>query len=453
MTSLLRSLRSAPASLSMADYQSFFSFEGLQYQLTGSQTLGGKQEEIGSNFGGYVSQAYKANGVVFACMLVRLLLFSEARFQFRRMSSGRPGELFGTDALKALESPWPGGTTGDLLTRAMQDADLAGNFYATRRAGNRIKRLRPDWVSIVIGSMSDPDVEMGDIDAEVLGYVYHPGGHHSGRDPVPLLREQVAHFAPIPDPSASFRGMSWLTPIVNEIMGDKAASTHKLKYFEQGATPNLVVSLDPAIKQEAFDRWVAAFDVKHKGGLNAYRTMYLGGGADAKIIGSDMKQVDFKAVQGASETRIAAAAGVPPIIAGLSEGLAASTYSNFAQARRRFSDGTMAPLWRNMAGSLANIVPVPAGAELWYDTRDIPFLQEDVKDSADIRKVDADAIKALTEAGYDPASVVAAVTAGDLTKLIHTGVFSVQLQPPGSQQPVLEGQNGRRLLEQFVTSQ
>lgn len=813
MTSLLRSLsRSSSArSLSLDEWANYFSFNGLSYGLMGQTSLGGKEEAIGEHFQGYVGQAYKQNGIVFACMLVRLLLFSEARFQFRRRRSGRPGELFGTDALSVLETPWPGATTGDLLTRAIQDADLAGNFYAARR-GDRIQRLRPDWTTIVIGSQSDPEVAPGDLDAEVIGYVYQPGGAGSGRPAVPLMREQVCHFAPIPDPTASFRGMSWLSPIVTEIVADKAATTHKLKYFEQGATANLVVSLDAQIKQDAFDRWIAAFEKQHKGAANAYRTLYLGAGADAKVIGSDMKQVDFKATTGAGETRIAAAAGVPPVIVGLSEGLDAATYclpaeervwtldgprsiadvapgddlwatgdgtvraskvtwqgcvgtkevflirtknrelratanhpvlvrvpghskgrnpersartewrqvadlrpgdsviqavglpdadvapacvseqlaqwlgayvgdgcgagnggiqmalppadrcrdtyerlsvdlfdaritygdrsfrlagtdaskqvaemgfagtaktkripgwvfrlargvrlrflaglldtdgsvdrrgvgalgfanrelveqaralfvscgvqvsnvgyrrqlaaqlpeqgrhesydfwsfaistglgrvptadplysrrlrarrdapegchsrnpaldpdtlgafivrsiqslgeqpvydisvagdqsflaggiavhnSNYAQARRRLADGTMRPLWRNMAGSLATIVPVPGGSELWYDDRDIPFLQEDLRDTADIRKVDSDAIKALTEAGYDPASVVEAITAGDLTRLRHTGVFSVQLQPPGSGQPTnpaVEGENGRRLLEQFV---
>ena len=63
----------------------------------------------------------------------------------------------------------------------------------------------------------------------------------------------------------------------------------------------------------------------HEGLWNAYKTLYLGGGADAKIIGSNMQQLDFKTVQGHGETRIAAAAGVPPIIVGLSEGLEAAT--------------------------------------------------------------------------------------------------------------------------------
>jgi hypothetical protein len=138
------------------------------------------------------------------------------------------------------------------------------------------------------------------------------------------------------------------------------------------------------------------------GALNAYKTLYLGGGADVKVIGTDLKQIDFKVTQGAGETRIAAAAGVPPIIVGLSEGLESATYSNYGQARRRFADGTMRPLWRNAAGSLARIMEMPGDSELWYDDRDIPFLQEDMKDEAEIQQLQSAAIRQLVDAGFKP---------------------------------------------------
>jgi hypothetical protein len=44
------------------------------------------EEGIGSDFAGLVNGAYKANGIVFACELTRMALFSEARFQWRRMN-------------------------------------------------------------------------------------------------------------------------------------------------------------------------------------------------------------------------------------------------------------------------------------------------------------------------------------------------------------------------------
>jgi hypothetical protein len=42
---------------------------------------------------------------------------------------------------------------------------------------------------------------------------------------------------------------------------------------------------------------------------------------------------------------------------------------------------------------------VPPGAELWYDDRDIPALQEDLKDEAEIQQTQANAIRTLTMLG------------------------------------------------------
>jgi DNA-binding CsgD family transcriptional regulator/phage portal protein BeeE len=418
------------------DWTSFFGFGGLTYPFVPSQSINSKQEMPAAGFQSYVEAIYKRNGIVFACIAARMMLFSQARFQFRRRRNGRPGELFGTADLAMLEKPWQRATTGDLLARTIQHADLAGNSFAVR-AGKGVSCIRPDWMTIVVGSNSDAGDPNWQIDAEVAGYIYQPGGSTGRGKPVPLLPEEVAHFAPIPDPAFRFRGMSWITPVLAEIMGDQAATEHKLKFFEQGATPNMAVSLDKSISPEVFKTWRKLMEEKSDGLINAYKTLYLGAGATVTPLGATLRQADFKSIQGAGETRIAAAAGVPPIIVGLSEGLNAATYSNYGMAKRAFGDGTMAYLWQNMAGSFAYLVPVPSDAELWYDTRDIPFLQEDVKDAAEINRVEAATIKSLIDAGYNPDDVVDAVTSGDFSRLKgkHSGLYSVQLQPPGPKKP------------------
>lgn len=405
----------------------------------------GPNEKIGATFEGFVQQAYKANGIVFACVLARLLPFSEARFQWQELVSGRPGRLFGTAELQLLETPWPNGTTGDLLTRMEQHASLAGNFFATivgTGQNRRLRVLRPDWVTIISGVRGNPDAGPWDLDAEPLAYVYEPrqNGRGSG-DPVLLTPDQVVHYAPIPDPEAQWRGMSWLTPVVREIQSDSMATRHKETFFAKGAQLGVVVKYDKAIKPADYERYVELFDRSHAGPSNAYKTLHLGGGADVTVVGADMKQLDFKAVQGAGETRIAAAAGVGAIIARFSEGMAGSSLNagNYAAAKRQFADMTLRPLWRNAASSLAKIVTSPtSGARLWYDDRDIPFLAEDSKDLADVLSKNAQTIKALVDAGYSPDAVVDAVEAGDLSRLVgqHSGLYSVQLQKPGGgQQP------------------
>lgn len=422
-------VRRADGPLDPADY--WFNYGGYTYFGTPSSSQP-NTETIESDFQGLVQNGYKLNSVIYAVERARLSVFSEARFQFRQIRNGRPGDFFGNRDLEILEKPWTNGTTGDLLTRMLQEADFAGNAFYTVR-GNQLRRMRPDWVTIIMGSHDDPTVTPADLDAELLAYAYWPGGHLSGRDPVILMPDEVAHFAPTPDPLAWYRGMSWLTPVIREIMADSAATEHKLAFFRNGATPQVVVSLDKDIKEEAFERFVRKMNVSHQGASNAYRTMYLGGGADVTVVGADLKQLDFKVTQGAGETRIAAAAGVHPTIVGLSEGLQGSSLNagNFGQARRLFSEGTLSTLWRNVSASLSTLVNVPPNAELWADTRDVPFLREDVRDRAEIQQLQSSTIAQLTREGYTPESVKAAVLAEDWTLLEHTGLFSVQLQPPG----------------------
>jgi len=219
--------------------------------------------------------------------------------------------------------------------------------------------------------------------------------------------------------------------VVREIMGDSAATSHKLKFFENAATPNMVVKVPEGARKEAFDGMVSAFKAKHEGLDQAYQTLFLTSGSDATIVGANFQQMDFKVVQGAGETRIASAAEVPPVIAGFSEGLASATYSNYQLAMRRFVDLTMRPLWRNAAGSLAPIINVPTGAELWYDDRDVPALHENARDAAEIDQIRAATAHTLITAGFKPDDVMAVVNP-EWTQLQHTGMLSVQLTPIGS---------------------
>lgn len=748
-------------------------------------TIGGPAESIGSTFREFGGAAFHGNGVVFSVMAVRQYVFSAVRFRYQRLRDGKPSDMFGTPDLSILETPWIGGTTQDLLSRMIQDADLAGSSFQvldtplTRMGGDggqEIVRLRPDWVDVVIerrmrrsGFSETPPGQLG---YRKVGYLYTEGGRHSGHDPVPLLLDEVAHFMPMPDPLATFRGMSWLTPVVREIENDALMTRHKRKFFENGATPNMIIKHEKGADRESIIAFNKRLVAENGGVENAYKNLNLYPGADATVVGVDMQKIDFRQVQGAGEplgvdtpiptpkgwttmgdiepgdqvigrdglpanvvavspihhdrkcyrvtfndrtsivadgghiwaaldrtvkgrpeqtytteqlrdrivkweakgnggnrmgiapmaavkapardllvdpyvlgawlgdgqtagaaicgadadlafiaseierrgytttewttapdkvsvigipggllsalralgvlgnkhipsdylrasieqrldllrglmdtdgsvghagketcefsskfeslarqvaelarslgyrctvsskrdmrsrtgmtwrvtfradpdmvpfalprkaarcvtplhvrnraivsiepvatvpvrciavdspdhlfvagegwvlthnTRIAAAGGTPPVIVGLSEGLAAATYSNYAQARRRFGDGTIHPLWQNAAGSLSPLLKnLGKDTRLWYDADDIPFLREDEKDSAEINKIRAETISSLITAGYEPDSVVTAVDSGDFRILRHTGLYSVQLQKPGATAP------------------
>jgi phage portal protein BeeE len=408
-----------------------------QTYLVGGGSIVEDVEKVGAGFDPYVTQGFKGNGVVFACEASRLTLFTEARFQWRELRDGRPGNLFGTPELRILEEPWPGGTTGDLLARMILDADLAGNSFTLRRLG-RLTRLRPDWVSLVYdGDPWDPETVL-------RAYAYQIGGPQKGRDPTIFLPGEVAHFAPMPDPLSPRRGMSWLTPVLREIDADTVATSHKESLFRKGGTPNMIVKTDTTVTEELFEAVVKLYREGHEDTSNAGKAWFVQSGFDPTVVGSNLQQLDFKTVQGAGETRIAAASGIHPVIVGLSEGLQGASLNagNFNSARRLTADKTLRPLWRNVSGSLEWLVSTPvvkAGkAELWYDERDIPFLHEDRKDAADMQVAQASAMKQLIDAGYEPDSVTDAINANDYMLLKHSGMVTVQVQP-GTTEPTQNG--------------
>lgn len=428
------------SSMSLQQYiDQYLSYQGHLYPLGLNQTLRGSAESIGGDFAGIVQGAYKANGPVFACITARMLLFSEARFQFRQLRNGRPGDFFGTAALAKLERPWLNATTGDLLSRMELDASLAGNFFGLTGLG--IRRMRPDWVDIVLGSKMDNAI--WDPNAQVLGYAYTPGGRASGEKPILYLPEEVVHYAPLPDPEASYRGMSWLQPVIDEVLADKAATNFKGKFFEAGGTPNILVEFDKDVVKTVveFDKWVAAIREQLGNQAEQHRALFLAGGTKGTVVGANLDQMEYRATQGAGETRIAAAARVPVVIAGFSEGLQGSSLNqgNYEIALRQFVDLTMVPLWTKAAGALSKAVVVPGGAELAVDLRDIAALRAGETDAAEIVQKNSQTIAALVTAGFTPESATPAVLAGDLSLLEHSGLLSVQMQPPGSSTPPTNG--------------
>jgi portal protein len=412
-------------------------FQGQIYQPSYTTTYSGeKVERPEDTFLGYVHGAYRANGVIFAVSMARARPFSEVAFKFRRRrDSGGGPNLWGNSDLEILESPWPGGTTQSLMLRAEQDVTAAGTFFVAREDGppgrpDRLRRLRPDWTEFILTAPPDQAVA-----SDVVGLKYTAGGWWSGGPSRLYTLDEAAYWAPIPDPDSQYRGMSWISPIIDEFRADQAATKHKLAFFENAATPNLSVSLKESVGPDKFKQFVRDMRDATMGVENAYKTLYTGGGADVRVIGADMRQLDFAVTQGHGETRVAAAGGVPPIIVGLSEGLQAATYSNYGQAKRAYGDLFLRSQWRSFCGAIAPIVDVPDDSYLWYDSKDVAFLREDAADIAVRQSTEMATMSAGIAAGFEPKTVVTAVMADDWSKLKHTGMVSVQLQDPNATQP------------------
>jgi hypothetical protein len=357
--------------------------------------------------------AYSGNSVVFSAILTRLLLFSEATFQFQALDDKH---LFGNQSLGILETPWPGGSTGELLVRMEQDVSLAGNSFTWAPPDlDMLVRLRPDWTTIVSELVQ---VDGGGEYRRKLGYWVEPprtAGSQGGGQFYPA--DEVAHWAPLPDPAADFRGMSWLTPVYRDIQGDDGLTQYKIRYLENSASPNLLIRYAQKLHAGSVDAIRERVTARHGGVSNAFKTLVLDQGADVTVIGNSLAQMDFSNVGAAGAERILAAAGpVPGVLVGIEPLRGAG--KSYQESINKFANLWARPQWRSACACLEQICPPPGGNRLWFDTSDIAALQDGALEQGQAALVRGQTLLALAQGGYTPDSAVIFVNSGDVTKLV-----------------------------------
>ena len=378
-----------------------------------TQTYGDpNKEKIMPTVSAWAHQVNGSSAVVFAAICARMMLFSEASFA---LQANDDKHLYTTSALAPLQDPWPGGTEGELLARMEQDASVAGNcFIWAPPGGKRLVRLRPDWTTIVSEIVTVPG---GGSYRNVIGYHVLPPRSVLDQQPGEFYpADEVAHYAPIPDPDANFRGMSWLTPVYRDVNADSGLIDYKIKYLENSASPNVLIRYAQKLQPGTIDSVRERIHARYGGVANAFKTLVLDQGADVTIIGNSLEQMDFTNVQQAGAERILAAAGVPTLVVGL-ESMQGSGVRSYPDVMHRFANLTMWPLWRSACSALETLIDIPSGVTLAVDTGSIPALQDAEQVRAQVSLVRAQALMAYTQAGFTRDSAVAAVDSGDINQL------------------------------------
>lgn len=383
----------------------------------------GKREPAAQNIVVAATQAYETNGIVFACTLARMMMLAEASFKFR---SVRDKHLFGNTDLGILEYPWPGATAGELWARMEQQSSLYGNAFVAKIEADELLVLPANEVVIVSEQVTSSN---GIRYKRPLGYDWDPTrlpGVTGKTEAQFFTVDEVAHWSPIPDPAARFRGMSWLTPVLREVGADNAMTSYKTLYMDHGS-PVVAVKYARPLKPETMDYMVDRIVSKFGGAFNAGRPLIFDQGADP-IMADGLEALDFRNIQAGGELRICAAAGVNPMLIGLggSTYQSASSGETYTAAVRQFADMHLRPLWRSACASLQKLVTVPDGAQLWYDTSDIAALQAAETEKAQVTQVSAAAMLTFIQAGFSRESVILAVTSGDLSLLVAEPTPMVQ---------------------------
>lgn len=384
------------------------------YYMPGTDSTGRGRETAQPAVVRHARDAFTANGVVFGCVAARSALLSECRFQFQSTADKR---LFGDTRLSLLEYPWPGATSGELFARIEQDVSTSGNAYIRRATpadgtDDQLVQMRPDCVTIVSEEIRD---SAGRTWRRPRGYEEdQKSTGELDADPQFFTVDEVAHYSPIPDPMVSFKGMSWLTPVLREVGADIALTEYKTTHVQNGAQPGLVLKYPRNLSEKAVESLKKRFSALYAGPENSGKVLVLDEGADVTVAGSTLEQLQFVAVQGAGAERICTAAMVPLEVLGLSSG-ARGTYQD---AMRRFADLWARPSWRGICASLQHLLPdVTPPTRLWFDVSDIAALREGELERSQATLVRAQAVGSFVTAGYTRESAIAAAESGDLSQL------------------------------------
>jgi phage portal protein BeeE len=372
------------------------------------------REAVLPQLSAWAQQANASASPVFSAILVRMMLLAEAEFQLQAKDDKH---LYGNTSLSVLEHPWGAdSTSGELIARMEQDGSLAGNSYTWAPPGeDLLVRLRPDWVTIVSEMVQ---VAGGGQYRRKVGYWHQPPAAVVGQGGGFLVpAAEVAHWHPIPDPQAAFRGMSWLTPVMRDIQGDDGMARYKIRYLTNNATPNMVIKYSQKLQSGTIDAIRERLAARYGGTDNAGKTLILDQGADLMLIGNSLSDMDFTNVSELGTERILAAAGVPPMLVGLESIKGAG--KSYEAVISRFADLTLRPLWRSLCSALEPLVPgLPSGSRLWVETGDIAALQDGELVQAQVALVRAQALLAYVQAGYTAESAITAVDSGDVTQLV-----------------------------------
>jgi HK97 family phage portal protein len=327
-----------------------------------------------SSYETFARNGYGRNELVFACISEKAQSLPQSVLRVYPTSAG--GEpLEGHRLRQLISQPNPVTNEFEFFELSVTYLDLAGNCYwLVQRARDGLPAelwpLRPDLVR-VLPSM-DPRVWR-------YGYVLDPSAAARGQEPevVPIPPGDLIHIK-YPNPLDPYFGQAPLRPASRASTLDNAATDFVDGLLRNDAVPRVVVTTQQEINQTVADKLRAMWRRNTRRGEPSFLQM----GMDIKVLGLNLRDLEFPDLRTISESRICMALGVPPILVGAKVGLDRSTFTNYGEARVSFWEETVMPLQRRFLEPVrTRLLPEFSGVgrqrvELRWDNSQVLALQE-----------------------------------------------------------------------------
>jgi len=330
-------------------------------------SLTGRPQSLPYEFSTYMTDGFKGNDLVYACMKEKAEAIKRA-----------PLKLYDKDGVEIenplrdlLSRPNPFKTEEQILEKIQYHLDSAGNAYVHKvrsRAGLPVQlwNRNPDKVRPV------PDewefIKGWDIKVGNTWYRVPP--------------EDIIWFS-YSDPENDFFGFPPLAAAALRVDIDNELSKYIKHILANMAVATGIFTTEETSSPEVYERNRKELMEIYSGAVNAGAAFYVEGGVTYKKIGMGLKELDFGTLWPEVATRIMSAFQVPAIVIGAKFGLEHSSYANYREAKKSFYDETIEPLWEMIAGVLEHALfedfNLNIGEHnLKFDTSGVTALMEDV---------------------------------------------------------------------------
>lgn len=201
--------------------------------------------------------------------------------------------------------------------------------------------MRPDRVGPIYSDSQEPGKKV------LAGWSYqNPGtGNYLAIDRADVLTFNFPD--PVGESGGIIEGFGPVQALAKQIAADNEATKFVGALLANYAAPTVIIKVKKTVRSEDDAKLVKAKFRHEFGGANRGTPALVDGDTEITTLGFDLQQLEFPELRSISESRIAAAIGVPAILVGLKVGLReGNNRASVTEQRSYFAETTLSSYWR-----------------------------------------------------------------------------------------------------------
>jgi HK97 family phage portal protein len=324
------------------------------------------------SFANIVREGYRKNSAVYSCVRVHATSFPEPPLVVKQKTGKGLDVVEEHPLTRLMRRPNPFMGQAEFWAMVVTWMAVGGNCYVWKRRDQAGRTM-----------------ELWPLHDGLIRPVFHPTQWITGyqadagdgrRVPVPI--DEIIHLRWAPDPLQPQVGLTPIMAVAREVDTDNEAARYIHALLKNDAVPRTLVTVKNGLTDGAFKRLKQQFREQYGGSKRGDVMVLEGQEMSIDRLGLNLNELADAALRRVPETRIAGAFETPAILAGLGAGLDSATYSNAEALTEFFTETTLIPRWRSVAGQFqAQLLPdfgaVDPSLVVEFDLSEVRALADD----------------------------------------------------------------------------